>query len=123
MPGKQNKLKVYEYAKCTTCQKALKFLDAKKIPYEVVAIKEKPPTASELKTMLEHVGGEVRKLFNTSGMLYREMGLSEKLKTMSQAEAFKLLASEGMLVKRPFVLGAGEGAVGFKEAEWKKKFG
>ena len=123
MPGKpKEKLKVYEYAKCTTCQKAVRFLDAKKIPYEVIPIKERPPTPAELKTMLGYVGGEIRKLFNTSGMLYREMGLSEKLASMTEAQAFKLLGSNGMLVKRPFVLSQSDGAVGFKEPEWKKKF-
>jgi arsenate reductase len=118
----KSELKVYEYAKCTTCQKAVKFLNAKKIPHRVIPIKEQPPTQAELRTMLGHVGGEIRKLFNTSGMLYREMGLSEKLKTLDQAQALKLLGSNGMLVKRPFVLGDKDGAVGFKEAEWKKKF-
>jgi arsenate reductase len=123
MPEKQKeKLKVYEYAKCTTCQKAVRFLEAKKIPFEVIPIKEHPPTAAELKTMLGHLGGELRKLFNTSGILYREMGLSEKLGSMTEAQAFKLLGSNGMLVKRPFVLSKSEGAVGFKEPEWKKKF-
>lgn len=116
------KLKVYEYSGCSTCKKALKFLDARKIPYERVAIVERPPNVSELKEMLKHVGGDVRKLFNTSGQVYREMGLGEKLASLSEAEAFKLLASNGKLVKRPFILGSGAGAVGFKEDEWKSKF-
>jgi arsenate reductase len=116
------KLKIYEYSNCSTCKKALKFLDAKKVPYEKVAIVEKPPSVAELKAMLAHMGGELKKLFNTSGQVYRELGLGEKLKTLSEAEALKLLASNGKLVKRPFALLPSDGAVGFQEAEWKKKF-
>lgn len=124
-------LKVYEYAKCSTCQKALKFLDARKVDYQRVAIVDQPPTVAELKKMLGFVG-DIRKLFNTSGMVYRELGLSDKLSKMSEAQALKLLASNGKLIKRPFVLGADSGSVGFseagllaqlrssKEAEWKK---
>jgi arsenate reductase len=113
-------LKVYEYDKCSTCKKALKFLEAKKVPFERVPIVERPPTVGELKTMLGHLGGDVRKLFNTSGLVYREMGLGKKLDSMSESEALKLLASNGKLVKRPFALGADSGAVGFREAEWKR---
>jgi arsenate reductase len=124
------KIKVYEYSNCSTCKKALKFLDSKKVAYEKIAIVEKPPSVAELKTMLAHLNGELRKLFNTSGQVYREMGLGEKLKDMSEAEALKLLAANGKLIKRPFVLKSGavsgalksDGAVGFQEAEWKKKF-
>jgi len=116
------KLKIYEYANCSTCKKALKYLDSKKIAYEKIAIVEHPPNVGELKTMLAHLGGELKKLFNTSGQVYRELGLGEKLKTMSQADALKLLAANGKLVKRPFALGPGQGTVGFQEAEWKKKF-
>jgi arsenate reductase len=117
------KLKIYEYANCSTCKKALKFLDAKKVSYEKIAIVEQPPTVAELKTMLQHVDGDIRRLFNTSGLVYREMGLSEKLKTLSETQALKLLAANGKLIKRPFALGSSDGAVGFQEAEWKKKFG
>lgn len=113
------KLRVYEYARCTTCQKALKFLEKKKIPFEVIPIKEKPPTVAELKKMLAHYEGRLKKLFNTSGELYRELDLSKKLDSMSEADALKLLSQHGMLVKRPFVLGDGVGVVGFKEEEWK----
>lgn len=111
--------KVYEYAGCSTCRKALKFLDAKKIPYEKHDITSIPPSPAELKAMLKQVK-DVRKLFNTSGLVYKEMRLSEKLPGMSEKEALDLLAHNGRLVKRPFVLGSDFGLVGFKEEEWKK---
>jgi arsenate reductase len=114
------KLKVYEYGGCSTCKKALKFLDARKVAYEKIDITAHAPSTSELKEMLGHVG-EVRKLFNTSGLVYKEQKLSEKLPSLSEKEALALLAGNGRLVKRPFVLGAGWGVVGFKEEEWKKK--
>jgi arsenate reductase len=117
MPGK---LKIYEYSNCSTCKKALKFLDAKKAPYDKVAIVDQPPTLAELKTMLGYLGGELKKLFNTSGQVYREMKLGEKLPSMTEAQALKLLAANGKLIKRPFLLASKGGAVGFKEAEWKK---
>lgn len=112
-------LKVYEYDKCGTCKKALKFLDARKVAYEKIPIVDRPPSLKELKEMLAHVG-DVRKLFNTSGQVYRELKLGDKLPSMSETEALKLLASNGKLIKRPFALGKGRGLVGFKEAEWKK---
>jgi arsenate reductase len=112
-------LKVYEYGGCSTCKKALKFLDAKKVPYEKTDITVKAPTPAELKKMLGYVG-ELRKLFNTSGLVYKEMKLSEKLPNMSEKDALALLASNGRLVKRPFVLAHDWGLVGFKEEDWKK---
>jgi arsenate reductase (glutaredoxin) len=114
------KLKIYEYSNCGTCKQALKFLDAKKASYEKIAIVETPPSIAELKSMLGHLGGELKKLFNTSGQVYREMKLGEKLPEMSEAQALKLLAANGKLIKRPFLLAPKGGAVGFKEAEWKK---
>lgn len=116
------KLKVYEYSGCSTCKKALKYLDANKIDYVKVPIVDTPPSIAELQAMLKHVGGDLRKLFNTSGQVYREMKLGEKLATLSEKDALKLLAAHGKLVKRPFALSAKEGAVGFKEGEWDKKF-
>ncbi len=113
------KWKIYEYGGCSTCKKALKFLDGKKISYEKIDITTQAPTPAELKTMLGHVK-ELKKLFNTSGLVYKEMKLSQKLPGMSEKEAMSLLASNGRLVKRPFVLGDGFGMVGFKEDEWKK---
>jgi arsenate reductase len=112
-------LKVYEYDKCSTCKKALKFLDTRKVAYERIPIVDRPPSMAELKKMLGFVG-DLRKLFNTSGQVYRELKLGAKLPSMSEAEALKLLASNGKLIKRPFALKSDQGFVGFKEAEWKK---
>lgn len=117
--------KIYEYKGCSTCQKALKFLDSRKVAYEKKAIADEPPTKAELKRMLELLraqGGSIKNLFNTSGLVYREMKLGEKLANMSEADALTLLSKNGKLVKRPFVLTAKTGLVGFKEAEWKKVF-
>ena len=113
-------LQVYEYAGCSTCKKALKFLDQRGVAYEKIAIVEQPPTITELKRMLAFQGGEIRKLFNTSGQVYRELKLGEKLPAMTEAEALQLLASNGKLVKRPFLLSATQGLVGFSEAAWAK---
>lgn len=115
------KVTIYEYAKCSTCRKALKFLDSKGVPYEKKPIVDTPPSRSELETMLGHVG-ELKKLFNTSGELYRELKISEKLKTMSKDEALSLLSKHGKLVKRPFVLAGTTGLVGFDEARWTQVF-
>ncbi len=109
---------IYIYQKCSTCRDALKWLDERRIDYQVRAIRETPPTVKELETMLAALGGEVRKIFNTSGMDYREMGMKDKLPAMTDAEALKLLATHGNLVKRPFVVGDGKALVGFKAAEW-----
>ncbi len=118
-------LKIYEYAKCSTCVKALKFLDTKKVKYDKLPIVEKAPSQKELKEMLSALkerGGGLRNLFNTSGLVYKEMKLSEKLPSMSEAEALKLLSENGKLVKRPFVIGDDTYLVGFKEDEWEKVF-
>ncbi|MDE2143147.1 MAG: arsenate reductase family protein [Elusimicrobia bacterium] len=114
-------VKVYEYAGCSTCRKALKFLEARGVEYRSVPIVETPPTVPELKAMLAFAG-DLRRLFNTSGLLYRELGVGEKLKTMSEASALALLAKHGKLVKRPFVLLKDRGLLGFKEDEWTKAF-
>lgn len=116
------RLKIYSYEHCGTCKKALKFLDAHRIPYETLPIREHPPSKAELKRMLGYMGGDVRKLFNTSGGDYKALGLGQKLGSMTQADALKLLASNGNLVKRPFVLGDDVGAVGFREDLWKELF-
>jgi Spx/MgsR family transcriptional regulator len=115
-------VRVYEYAKCSTCRKALSFLDSKKVAYAKIPIVEQPPTVAELGAMLKILGGDLKRMFNTSGELYREMGVAEKLKTMSTDAAIKLLAKNGKLVKRPFVLAGERGLVGFKEEEWKVVF-
>jgi len=113
-------LKVYEYAKCSTCQKALKYLDKKKIAYEKIDITLHPPSFSEIKKMAKAVG--LKRLFNTSGLVYKEMKLSAKLPEISEEECLKLLASNGRLIKRPFLLKGEQALVGFKEEEWKKVF-
>lgn len=114
------KLKVYVYSGCSTCKNALKYLEKKKVPFEEIPIVDQPPTLAELKKMLALYDGKIGKLFNTSGLVYREMKLGDKLKTMSEDQALALLAKNGKLVKRPFVLGEKTGVVGFKEIEWKK---
>ena len=114
------KLKVYQYTQCGTCRKALKFLTARGITHTTVPIREQPPTKAELTAMLEIYGGEIRKLFNTSGQDYKKLNLKDKLPTMPAKEAIELLSKNGNLVKRPFVLTESGGLVGFNEAEWKR---
>lgn len=114
-------LRIYTYEKCSTCRKAVSFLKEHNIPHEIIPIREHPPTIAELRTMLSHVG-ELRRLFNTSGLDYRAMKLSERLPNMSTDEALALLAKNGNLVKRPFALSTKNGAVGFNETEWARLF-
>lgn len=120
----KSKIKVYEYNKCSTCQMALKFLDSKKVSYDKKAIVDQPPTAGELKQMLKYLkadGGTFKNLFNTSGVQYRELNMSEKIKNgLSEDEAIQLLSQNGKLIKRPFLLTADTGTVGFQEDKWKK---
>ncbi len=116
------KVVFYQYAKCDTCRKAAKFLEEAGVTVDSRPIVETPPTKAELKAMAGYAGG-VKKLFNTSGEVYRAMKLSEKLSTMTDAEAIELLASHGKLVKRPFVLWNGGGTVGFKPEVWEKELG
>lgn len=111
-------LKFYAYKGCGTCRKAKKFLDGKGVSYEEIAIRETPPAAGEFKTMLAAYGGELRKLFNTSGGDYKALGMKDKLPGLSEQEAFALLGSNGNLVKRPFLIGNGVATVGFDEERW-----
>ena len=113
-------LKVYAYNRCGTCRKALKYLEEKGIEFQEIPIRETPPKKTELKKMLGYYNGEVRRLFNTSGRDYKEMKIKDQLPTLSEKEVIDLLASNGNLIKRPFVLGEGFGLVGFKLEEWKK---
>ena len=106
------------YPKCTTCQKAKKWLDDNKIEYELRDIKEDNPTLEELTAWYKTSGLPLKKFFNTSGLLYKSMELKDKLPTMSEEEQLKLLATDGMLVKRPLVIGENFVLVGFKESEW-----
>ena len=109
------------YPKCTTCQKAKKWLEEQKIEYTERHIAENNPTYEELKEWHEKSGLPLKKFFNTSGLLYKEMQLRDKLVTMSEEEMLQLLATNGMLVKRPLVVSGGEVLVGFKESEWSEK--
>jgi arsenate reductase len=111
-------LKVYTYANCDTCRRAVKWLRAQGLAFTEHPIRETPPSAAELRTMLAAQGGELRRLFNTSGRDYRELKLGDKLDAMSTVEAFDLLTHNGNLVKRPFLLGPGVGLVGFNETAW-----
>ena len=117
------KLKVYAYKNCGTCRKALQFLDKNRIAYDCVPIRERPPTKAELRRMLKLYGGEIRKLFNTSGQDYRALNLKDRLNQLTPAEALDLLSRNGNLVKRPFVLFDQDGLVGFNEVEWKRLSG
>jgi len=109
------------YPKCTTCQKAKKWLDDNKIEYELRDIKEDNPSLEELSAWHKMSGLPLKKFFNTSGLLYKSMELKDKLPTMSEEEQLKLLATDGMLVKRPLVIGEDFVLVGFKESEWSEK--
>lgn len=114
-------LKVYCYSRCTTCQKALKWLDANGVKYELIDIKENNPDEKTLRKYYALSGLPLKRFFNTSGLQYRELELSKKLPAMSEDEQFKLLASDGMLVKRPLLAGKDFVLTGFKEAEWSEK--
>lgn len=107
-----------QYPKCSTCQKAKKWLDAHNIAYTERHMVEKNPTYDELKEWYEKSGLPLKKFFNTSGLLYKELKLKEKLSAMSEEEQLKLLASNGMLVKRPLVVDKDKILIGFRETEW-----
>lgn len=106
------------YPKCTTCQKALKWLDAHGVDVTVRDIKQQNPTEEELHDWHRKSGLPLKRFFNTSGLLYKSMGLSKKLPELSEEEQFNLLASDGMLVKRPIAVSGDTVLVGFKEADW-----
>ena len=106
------------YPKCTTCQKARKWLDAKGAEYTYRDIKEENPSADELRAWWQLSGLPLKKFFNTSGLQYKALGLKDKLPTMTEEEQLALLASDGMLVKRPILVGEEVVLVGFKEPEW-----
>ena len=108
------------YDRCSTCQKALKWLDLKGADYTVRPIKEEHPSEDELRAWWKQSGLPLRRFFNTSGMLYRELGLKDKLDTMSEDEQLALLASDGMLVKRPLLVSDRAVIPGFKEKDWEK---
>ena len=114
-------LKFICYPKCTTCQKAKKYLDEKGVAYEMRDIKTENPTFEELKEWYALSGLPLKKFFNTSGLLYKSMALKDKLPTMSEEEQLKLLATDGMLVKRPLLVGENFVLTGFREKEWEEK--
>lgn len=109
-----------QYPKCSTCQKAKKWLDENNISYDDRHIKEQNPTAEELKVWHEKSGLDIKKFFNTSGMLYKEMQLKDKLPSMTLEEKYALLATDGMLVKRPLLVTENTVLTGFKEGDWKE---
>lgn len=111
------------YPKCTTCQKALKWLEGNGVQAEVRDIKTQRPDENELRQWHQLSGLPLKKFFNTSGLQYKALGLKDKLPGMSEDEQFALLASDGMLVKRPILVGDGFVLVGFREAEWAERLG
>lgn len=110
-----------QYPSCSTCQKAKKWLDEQGVAYTARHIKEENPTYEELKHWYEISGLPLKKFFNTSGLIYKSMGLKDKLPAMGEDEQLRLLASDGMLVKRPLVVAEDFVLTGFKEADWKEK--
>ncbi len=109
-----------EYPKCSTCKKAKKWLETNNIVFEQRDITQQNPSAEELKAWHQKSGLPLKKFFNTSGNIYKELGLKDKLKDMTEQEQYDILATNGMLVKRPIVVGENMILVGFKETEWEK---
>lgn len=116
-------LKIYTYSKCSTCREALHFLTGHRQQFHEIAIREQPPSRDELRRMLTIYGGDMRRLFNTSGQDYRALDLKTRLPRMSTDETIELLSRNGNLVKRPFLLTPTGGRVGFKEEEWSELLG
>lgn len=111
-------MKFYWYPKCSTCRNAKKWLDEQGISYEAIHIVDSPPSREELKEAAVKSGLPLKKLFNTSGQKYRELGLKDKVATASDDELLDLLQSDGMLIKRPLAIGANQATVGFKEEKF-----
>ena len=116
-------MKVFVYRKCSTCMKALKWLEAQHVEFEERAIKEENPTYEELKEWYTMSGLSLKKFFNTSGMKYKELGLKDRIPQMTEEEQYELLATDGMLVKRPILVGDTFAFPGFREKEWKDLIG
>ena len=113
---------LYAHLRCSTCKKAVQFLQKHHIEHTVKDIQLSPPSLQELEKMAEHKHFEIKKLFNTSGMLYRSLQLNQTLSSLSTHEALLLLSKHPMLIKRPFLLLEDQGLVGFKEKEWQSAF-
>ena len=111
------------YPSCTTCKKAEKWLEDRKVPVEKRHIKEDNPTEAELRSWCERSGLPLKRFFDTSGLKYKELELSKRLPAMPEEEQLRLLASDGMLVKRPILVGESFVLVGFRESEWEKALG
>ncbi|WP_153125929.1 arsenate reductase family protein [Peribacillus tepidiphilus] len=115
-------LTFYWYPKCGTCQKAKKWLEVHQIQYNDIHIVENPPSKETLEDLYKKSGLELKKFFNTSGQKYRELGIKDRIKTASETELLELLASDGMLIKRPIVTDGKKVTVGFKEEEFEKNW-
>ncbi len=113
-------LTFYWYPKCGTCRKAKKWLDEHELTYEEIHIAENPPSRTDLENLYQKSGLDIKKFFNTSGMKYRELGLKDKVKTMSDDELLDLLATDGMLIKRPILTDGQRVTVGFNEENYEK---
>ncbi|WP_139490565.1 arsenate reductase family protein [Brevibacillus dissolubilis] len=116
-------IKAYLYNKCSTCTKAKKWLEATNIPFQEIAIVDNPPTAEELRTYWQNSGIDLKKFFNVSGQFYRELGLKDRLPSMSEDEMLDLLASNGKLIKRPLITDGQTVTLGFKEEDLQKAWG
>lgn len=117
-----SRLTAYLHPKCSTCEDARRWLAARGVVFTEKDIRETPPSVAELRAMLKAQGGQRKKLLNTSGLEYRKQGLAAKLPAMGDAEALALLATNGMFIKRPFLVGPGVGLVGFKPEAWAAAF-
>ena len=115
-------IKFYGYKKCSTCRKAEKFLLEKKVKFQSIDITQSPPSKEELKAIFVISEKPIKKMFNTSGIVYREMKLKEKIDSMSESEAFKLLASDGKIIKRPLVFDGKRATIGFDAEEYEKNW-
>lgn len=113
-------LKLYWYPKCGTCRKAKKWLDEHQVSYEEIHIVDNPPSRSKLEEIYKNSGLEIKKLFNTSGQKYRDLGMKDKIPLSSVDELLDLLASDGMLIKRPLITDGQKATVGFKEEDYEK---
>lgn len=111
---------IYQYPNCSTCRKALKWLDANGVAYRSIDIVAQPPSVASLRKVLKVSGADVRKLFNVSGQSYRQGGWKDKLGTMSEADALAALAADGKLIKRPLVLGEDVALIGFRAEAWEQ---